>query len=143
MRDERGAGTVLALALTAVVVLVAFAVAGGTALVASHRVAQSAADLAALAGAQAMQLGGVDPCARAADVARRNGATLERCRIEGWSVAVTVLRVSPPLLGRVSSLRARSRAGPVTSGSGVLGAGAGGAAQSKRSGSRSSRPSRL
>ena len=87
-----------------------------------------------------MQMGGVEPCARAADVARRNGATLERCRIEGWSVAVTVVRVSPPLLGRVSSLRARSRAGPVTSGAGVLRAGG---AQSKRSGSRSSRPSRL
>lgn len=113
VRDERGAGTVLALALTAVVALVAFAVAGVTALVAGHRLAQSAADLAALAGAQAMQIGGVDPCVRAEDVARRNGASLEVCRIDGWNLEVTVVRQSPRLLGQVASLRARSHAGPV------------------------------
>ena len=115
MRDERGAGTVLALAMTAVVALVAFAVAGATALVAGHRLAQSAADLAALAGAQALQGGGQDPCVRAAAVAHRNGASLDACRIEGWNVAVSVVRRSPRLLGQVSSLRARSRAGPAQS----------------------------
>ncbi len=111
MRDERGAGSVLALAMTGVVVLVAFAVLGIGALVATHRLAQSAADLAALAGAQTLQ-GGGDPCARAAEVARRNGATLQGCRVEGWNLAVTVVRSSPRLLGQVFQQRARSRAGP-------------------------------
>ena len=59
-RSERGSATVLALAALCVLVVVLVAgLALGSAVVATHR-ARAAADLAALAAAQALQRG-VDP----------------------------------------------------------------------------------
>ena len=55
-------GSVLAVAMMGVLVTVTVAAAGVVGVVATHRTAQSAADLAALAGAAALQDGG-DACA--------------------------------------------------------------------------------
>ena len=60
--DERGSATLLAVAMIGVLVLVGAALGVVGAMVHAHRVAQSAADLAALAGAEARGRGG-DPCA--------------------------------------------------------------------------------
>jgi len=109
--DERGAGAVIAVAMMGLVVTVTVAVVGVVGVVATHRRVQSAADLAALAGATALQDGG-DACARAADVATRNRATLSGCAIQGWNVAVVVSAHNAPLPRGLLDLSARGRAGP-------------------------------
>jgi secretion/DNA translocation related TadE-like protein len=114
-RDDEGAGTVLAVAMMGLLVTVTIAVAGVVGVIATHRTAQAAADLAALAGAAALQDGG-DACARAADVADRNRASLSGCEVDGWDVAVVVVAHSAPLPGGVLDLPARGRAGPAASG---------------------------
>jgi secretion/DNA translocation related TadE-like protein len=81
-------------------------------VIAGHRRAQSAADLAALAGASALQDGG-DPCQRAGSIAERNGARLRRCEVDGWDVAVEVVASGVRLPGGAMDLEARGRAGPV------------------------------
>jgi secretion/DNA translocation related TadE-like protein len=111
-RAETGAGTVLGLTLAAVVLFVAFAVVGATAVVTTHRSAQAAADLAALAGATALQ-DGADACDQAGRVARANRARLRSCAVEGWTVTVGVTAAGPVLLGRRVEQGARGRAGPV------------------------------
>ena len=109
--DERGAGSVLAVAMMGLLVTVTVAAAGVVGVVATHRIAQSAADLAALAGAAALQDGG-DACAQAADVADRNRARLRGCEVDGWNVSVEVTARTSPLPGGPLDLRARGRAGP-------------------------------
>jgi secretion/DNA translocation related TadE-like protein len=109
--DERGLATVAAIGLLAVLVLVAAVCVGGTALVLAHRRAQVAADLAALAGASALQRG-ADPCAAAGTIAERQDARLARCVVDGADVVVeTGVRVVAALGG--AELPARARAGPV------------------------------
>jgi secretion/DNA translocation related TadE-like protein len=95
-----------------VLVTVTLAAGGVVGVVAAHRVAQSAADLAALAGAAALQDGG-EACQRAALVARRNHAHLRQCRVQEWNVAVVVVADTARLPGGVLDLEARGRAGPV------------------------------
>jgi secretion/DNA translocation related TadE-like protein len=114
VRGERGAGSVLAVAMMGVLVTVTVAAGGVVGIVATHRVAQSAADLAALAGASALQDGG-DPCTQAAEVARRNGARLSSCAVDGWNVSVAVSADTARLPGGVLDLEARGRAGPAVS----------------------------
>ena len=116
--DERGAATVLALAMMGLLVVVTVAVGGVVGVIATHRTAQAAADLAALAGAAALQDGG-DACDRAGVVATRNHARLAACRVEGWDVSVEVVADTARLPGGVLDLRARGRAGPVQDGSGA------------------------
>lgn len=108
---ERGSGTVLVLAFAAVLLLVGCALGVVAALVHAHRVAQSGADLAALAGARALSLGG-DPCMEAARIAVADGVRVTRCGIDGSTVTVTVLARGPHWLGQVADLSARARAGP-------------------------------
>lgn len=111
MRDERGAGAVLAVSMLGLLVTVTVGVSGAVGVVGAHRQAQSAADLAALAGAGALQDGGA-ACARAAAIAERNGASLRRCRVQEWDVKVEVTR-SLRLPGGAVELAARGRAGPL------------------------------
>ncbi|WCI08264.1 flp pilus-assembly TadE/G-like family protein [Arthrobacter sp. OVS8] len=107
--QERGAGTVLALGLGMLVVLAAvlimlLAQAGALAFRAA-----AAADLAALAAADAAR--GItpgEPCAVAADVARRNGARVLSCS-EGTGSTVQVrteLEVRTPVGGATGLARA-------------------------------------
>ena len=60
----------------------------------------AAADLSALAGAQAWS----DPCGRAAHVATANKATLVDCVLDGTDVIATVQIPAPPFAARVAAL---------------------------------------
>ena len=101
-------GTVLMGLLSVVSVFVA---ALGGVVVDQRRVA-TAADLAALAAAGALQ-GGADACAAASAVARRNGGRLRSCRVSGDLVAVEVVRAERVVLGKGVRVSAQARAGPV------------------------------
>ena len=110
-RTERGSATVyIASALVGLTAL-AVAVSGFTALAATKHRAAAAADLAALAGAKALQEG-VDPCASAADLAARNGAALDECTVDGRVVTVLARAQGPDLLGRSWTFESAARAGP-------------------------------
>lgn len=108
---EHGAATVLATAFLGLLLLVGSALGVVAAMVAAHRQAQSAADLAALAAAGALRRGG-DACEAAGRVAPANGASLEACLVDGADVTVTVRVTGPRFLGQAGDLDARARAGP-------------------------------
>jgi secretion/DNA translocation related TadE-like protein len=109
--DETGAATVLALTLLAALVAVAVALAPlGGALVASRRAA-AAADLAALAGASALQRG-QDACAAAARVAAANHARVASCAVGMQDVRLRVVVDAGRVLGRSLQVSGRARAGP-------------------------------
>jgi secretion/DNA translocation related TadE-like protein len=112
---EAGSATVAGLTMLGLVVAFALTCAGVAGLFVAHRQAQSAADLGSLAGATAVQRG-QPACAAAARIARRNGAVLTRCAVQGEVVTVRVAVASAPLLGRVRHTDASARAGPVTAG---------------------------
>lgn len=78
----------------------------GTGLLAHSRAA-TAADLAALAGADALAVG-TDACPVADAVARRNEAQLDACEVHGQEVTVQVSVTASPL----PALVGRARAGP-------------------------------
>ena len=114
-RGERGAATLLAVAMAGVLLMVGAALAVVGALVVDHRRAQAAADLAALAGAGAAARG-QPACAAARAVAGLNGAELLECSIdgppEGATVTVRVEVSGPHWLGQQADLQAGARAGP-------------------------------
>jgi len=111
-RDERGAATVTAVAFLGVLVLVGSALGVAAAMVHAHRVAQSGADMSALAAAGAL-VDGTDPCAAAASVAQRNATTLTDCLVNGRQVLVEVTAPGPRWLGQPHDLVASARAGQV------------------------------
>lgn len=112
---EQGSGTVLVLGLVGVVVLLGTVLAGLGQAQAAHSAAQGAADLAALAGADALRYG-EDGCVVAGDVAARNGGVLDACTDEGGGVLrVEVHRPAPGvarLVGAGARATAAARAGP-------------------------------
>jgi secretion/DNA translocation related TadE-like protein len=115
LRGEGGAAAVLVLALAGVLILVGAALGVVGALVADHRRAQAAADLAALAGAVAATRG--EPaCEAAAATAVDNDAVSIECVVAGRTVAVRVRVTGPYWLGQQADLEARARAGPSFSG---------------------------
>jgi secretion/DNA translocation related TadE-like protein len=106
-RSEPGFVTVVVVALVAVLVAAGALLATlGTVAVARHRAA-SAADLAALAGAQHLLDG--TACDRAARVARAASAVLLRC-VQG---ATSVTVVTGVRVGQLGTAWATARAGPV------------------------------
>lgn len=112
IRREHGAGSVLVLAATMMVVVGTLVAATlGSGVVARHRAA-AAADLAALAAAGSLaRPAGGDPCDVAEQVSRANGATLRSCTVEGDEVEVTASApVSGPLRWLADPVR-RARAG--------------------------------
>lgn len=111
--NDRGAATVLAVAMSGVLLLVGAATGVVGALVVDHRKAQAAADLAALAGATARAGQGGDPCAAAGEVATANGGELASCVVEGEDVLVEVVVTGPHWLGQAQDLSAEARAGPL------------------------------
>jgi secretion/DNA translocation related TadE-like protein len=118
--DERGLATPVVVVLTGMLVVVSLLGASLGRLLVDQRRAASAADLAALAGAAAVQRGS-DPCGAASDAASRNDAELVACDVIGEQVVVratVVSSVPARLLGRSRpvSLEAEARAGPVSSG---------------------------
>jgi secretion/DNA translocation related TadE-like protein len=113
--DERGSGTVLVLAVIAVVLTVlGGAMALGSTLIARHRAA-SAADLAALAAADRVLEGSVSACAAAAVIVAEHAAELVECRLAGDIVEVTVAVALPVTLQGLGPATARARAGPADS----------------------------
>ena len=108
---DRGSAVPFAVACLGVVLLLGAALAVVAALVADHRRAQSAADLAALAGASAVAAGS-DACAAADRIAVDNGASLSGCSVVGADVRVTVVVTGPRWLGSHGDLAAEARAGP-------------------------------
>lgn len=110
-RGDRGSATPFAIACLGLLVLVAAALGVTAAMVAAHRRAQSAADLAALAAAGALG-GGADPCGVGVRVADANGATLTACEVAGRDVRVRVEVAGPRWLGQTGDLTAHARAGP-------------------------------
>ncbi|MCW2764398.1 MAG: hypothetical protein JWO11_357 [Nocardioides sp.] len=110
-RGERGSVSLFAIACLAVLLLLGSALGVVAAMVRDHRLAQSAADLAALASAAAVAEGG-DGCAAGAAIAEANGARVVSCRVEDLDVVVTVEVEGPHWLGQVADLGAEARAGP-------------------------------
>ncbi|WP_082468253.1 Rv3654c family TadE-like protein [Leifsonia sp. Leaf264] len=107
-RDERGAGTVLALAVLGAVVAVSMVTASVLGLLVVRQRVTAAADAAALAAAD-IAMGAVagTVCDAAARVAEANAAVLEQCGVDGEEV---IVQVSGDWMGVV--VRTRSRAGP-------------------------------
>jgi secretion/DNA translocation related TadE-like protein len=89
-RGDSGAATVLALGLSAVLLVVLLVGAVVADLLAARQRAAAAADLGALAGAPAVLRGEAEACDAAAFVVRTNGATLRACSVDGSDVRVVV-----------------------------------------------------
>ena len=111
---EAGSGTVLALTIIAALLVVTVVIAGLIGVASANRRASAAADLSALAAADAYRgLTEGDPCAVAADLAERHGAHLESCtfpdRPETVEVTVAVPVAGP--MGALGPARVRARAG--------------------------------
>jgi secretion/DNA translocation related TadE-like protein len=118
-RDELGLAAPLVVTLAGLLLVLALLGAGLGRLLVDQRRAASAADLAALAGASAVQHGR-DACQAAAETAGRNGAELVACTVTGEQVLVrTAVRSAGPgrLLGGVDgrvTVEAEAHAGPVS-----------------------------
>ncbi|WP_433267517.1 Rv3654c family TadE-like protein [Actinosynnema sp. CS-041913] len=109
MRDDRGAATVVAVAVVGVLCsLVVFGVRLGEVVIARHRAAATA-DLAAVAAAGWLVGGSQEACGRAAWVAGRMGGELVACDVSGWEVVVEVS--GPGSVFGAPSARARAGAG--------------------------------
>lgn len=109
--DQRGAATLVAVTVTGLLLCVGMTLSVVGALFHTHRVAQAAADLAAIAGAEARARND-DACAAASMIAARNGARMASCSVDGLTVSVEVTAAGPRWLGRQDHLPARARAGP-------------------------------
>lgn len=101
----------LVLAASGLVMFVGLALSCVAAIVLTHRTAQAAADLAALAAASAVASGD-EACAVAERSARANAASLSSCQLVGPVVTVEVRAAGPRLLGRDYDVTAEARAGP-------------------------------
>jgi secretion/DNA translocation related TadE-like protein len=110
-RTQRGSAIPFAAAAIAILMLAAMAISVVGGALVSRRQAASAADLAALAGATAVQHGR-DGCAAARRSTEANGASLDACSVAGPVVEVRVSRPVPVMFGRELVARAVARAGP-------------------------------
>ncbi|SEB68262.1 Rv3654c family TadE-like protein [Arthrobacter woluwensis] len=110
---ERGSGTVLSLGLGLVLVTAVLLVVllGQAATLASR--AAAAADLSALAAADAARgLRNGDPCTVAAEIAARDGARLDSCELQGPSGDIAEVRASVGGAFGLGRGEGRARAGP-------------------------------
>lgn len=115
--DERGSGTVLIAGVIAALFSLAIAGTVVTIWVATIQQARNVADLAASAAAQA-RANGRPACDTGAEVARKNGATLAVCRVNGNSQAFDVLieveiELRPRIPGFPTEVTGRARAGTI------------------------------
>lgn len=111
--SDRGVATVwAAVAIAALVSTAVFGLHLGEALVARHH-AESAADLAALAGAAGVLPGEQHACAQARRVTDRMRVELVSCRVQGLDVLVDVAAQPPGWLGELGAATAQARAGPL------------------------------
>jgi secretion/DNA translocation related TadE-like protein len=111
--DDRGAASILVLALGLAMVAAGLAGAAiGNTRVARHH-AQNAADLGALAGAMHAVYGQADACARAGRFVTANGGRMTQCAVTGLNIVVRAQVEVRPLPGMVLQAEAAARAGPV------------------------------
>nr|WP_296073089.1 Rv3654c family TadE-like protein [uncultured Actinoplanes sp.] len=114
MREgDRGAASILLLAIGLVVVAAGV---GGAALAAAlvgRHQARTAADLGALAGAGLAVYGEDVACARAGRLVAANGGEVAGCEVTGLEVVVRVEVRVEPLPGLLRRVTAAARAGPV------------------------------
>jgi secretion/DNA translocation related TadE-like protein len=111
--DDRGAASILLLAVGLVMVAAGTAGAAiGSARVARHT-AQNAADLGALAGAMRAVYGESEACARAGRLVAANGARMTWCAVTGLEIVVRAEAEVHPLPGVVREAAGAARAGPV------------------------------
>jgi len=108
---ERGSATPFAIACLGLLVLLAAALGVVSAMIHAQRRAQSAADLGALAAAQALAVG-ADGCSAGGRIVTANGATLTSCQVSGREVRLGVEVAGPRWLGQTADLTAAARAGP-------------------------------
>jgi secretion/DNA translocation related TadE-like protein len=114
-QPDRGAGTILVLAVG--LLLIAAGVAGsavGAGRVGRHQ-ARTAADLGALAGAVRVIDGRPAACAQASRLVAANDAALTFCDVDGLEIVIYVEVVVTPLPGLTRRAREGARAGPVYS----------------------------
>jgi secretion/DNA translocation related TadE-like protein len=106
--DERGSGSILAVAIISAMVLLSGLLLPLIGVLQAKQSAADAADNAALAGADAA-VGIIPgfPCAEAARVARADGATIGACVVDG---AVVTVRTTSTVFGR--AVTASATAGP-------------------------------
>lgn len=109
--DEHGSASLLVIALLGLLMFLGAALGFLDGVVADHRAAQSAADLTALAGAQALQRGH-DPCAAAGRIAAANEASIQSCEVHGEDVVVEVSVAARSYAGYSPEVTGRARAGP-------------------------------
>jgi secretion/DNA translocation related TadE-like protein len=108
---EAGIATVWGLAIIGILLLFAAVSAGLVSLIGARHQAEAAADLAALAGAQAA-VNREDACEAARRIAAANEGSMSSCKVAGEVVEVRVDVDGPPLLGTTWTLTGRARAGP-------------------------------
>lgn len=128
--DDRGVATVWAAG--AIAVLVSMAVFGlhlGEAVIARHQ-AESAADLAALAGAAQVLAGEQYACAQARRVTDRMRVRLVSCQTRGWDVLVELAAQPAGWLGGLGAVTSQARAGPAGTAAGYPESSADGSAAS-------------
>lgn len=113
---ERGSNTVTSLGLVCVLLVLGLTMAGLVGVVSANHRAATAADLAALAGADAARgVSSGQPCTVAAAVAGRNGASLAGCALPSELSGTVDVRVTIPIEGPfafLGSAEGLSRAGP-------------------------------
>jgi secretion/DNA translocation related TadE-like protein len=108
MRDDRGSGTVLALAAVAMLAVLTLGAVGVGAALAQRQRVIAAADAGALAAADtALGIHPGVPCEQAARVVAAHGATLVGCDVEG---VVATVSASARVAGVL--VTAQARAGP-------------------------------
>lgn len=89
-RDDRGSASIWVLGVGLATVLAALAVATAAGVLVARQRAQAAADLGALAGARHALAGEATACRYAARIVEANGAIMERCRLTGLDLTITV-----------------------------------------------------
>jgi secretion/DNA translocation related TadE-like protein len=107
---DEGSGTMNGVMLVAVIgVLMSVVAVGGNLMITSAR-AQSAADQAAIAGAESAWREVLDPCVSSTKAAMLNSATVSSCTVDDQDVTVKVtVKTSVPI---VSSISKQAKAGP-------------------------------
>jgi secretion/DNA translocation related TadE-like protein len=114
--DERGSGTLLALASALLLLGAGLCCALWAAVSTGHHRAAAAADLSAISAAQMVQSGGEDPCSTAVRIAGEQHAEILSCQVDAETVVVVAaVRLRLGALGS-PSVRSTARAGPVSAG---------------------------
>lgn len=113
---ERGSGSISVLAIVCALLVVGITCAGLVGVVAANHRAAQAADLAALAAADAARgLTSGDPCDKAREVAQANRASLVACALPPGLTGTVDIRTSADIAGPFAYLgpaQGMARAGP-------------------------------